>query len=83
MTEAVRALVRETFSELGLDTSSHWRETVLIREGAYCGRRFDVAGGHAIWFAEEQQIKFFLADGRLACKRDLLRPRELPRKAAA
>jgi hypothetical protein len=83
MTEAVRALVRGTFTELGLDPSPQWRETVLIRDGAYCGRRFDVAGGHAIWFVEEQQIKFFLGDGRLACKRDLVPPRELPRKAAA
>jgi hypothetical protein len=83
MTEAVRALVRTTFSELGIDSAPLWRETVLIRDGAYCGRRFDVAGGHAIWFVEEQQIKFYLADGRLACKRDLHSPRELPRKAAA
>jgi hypothetical protein len=83
MTEAVRALVRTTFSELGIDTSPLWRETVLIRNGAYCGRRFDVAGGHAIWFVEEHQIKFFLGDGRLACKRDVGPPHELPRKAAA
>lgn len=83
MTETVRALVRSTFAELGLDTTQPWRETVLIREGVYCGRRFDLPGGHAIWFVEEQQIKFYRGDGRLACKRHIEPPCPLPQTAAA
>src|SRR6476620_8687471 len=62
----IRQLVNHTFAELHLSAGCDPRETVLIRDGLYCGRRFDVENGHAVWFMEEEQIKFFRADGRLA-----------------
>jgi len=62
----IRQLVNETFAELHLSGGAEPRETILIRGGHYCGRRFDVENGHAVWFMEEEQIKFFRADGRLA-----------------
>ena len=63
--ESVRQLVSKTLAELGCDTSGSLGETVLIRHGLYCGRRFSYAGGYAIWFIEEHQIKFFGANGAL------------------
>jgi hypothetical protein len=65
LTTDVRRLVMETFSQLGLSDGAEPRESVLIRGGAYCGRRFDVEHGHAIWFLEPQQVKFFRASGAL------------------
>jgi hypothetical protein len=59
----VRQLVVETFARLGLSCSAELCETILIRDGMYCGRRFDVEDGHAIWFIEEEQLKFFNASG--------------------
>jgi len=66
LTEAVRRLVAETFSRLRVDGAEEIRESILIRQGIYCGRRFEAAGGHAIWFAEENQIKVFHNSGHVA-----------------
>jgi hypothetical protein len=40
-------------------------ESIMIRQGVYCGRRFQAATGYAIWFVEENQIKVFEDGGRL------------------
>ncbi|MBX3421868.1 MAG: hypothetical protein KF752_09975 [Pirellulaceae bacterium] len=33
-------------------------ETILIRNGLFCGRRFQWEGYQVIWFLEEDQVKF-------------------------
>jgi hypothetical protein len=66
LTETIRRHVAATFVELGLSRGAEPRETILIREGAYCGRRFDAEDGHAVWFIEEGQVKFYRVDGSLA-----------------
>jgi hypothetical protein len=63
MTEFVRNLVAQTFTQLGVDGRDELRETILIRDGNYCGRRFEAEGGAAVWFVEEGQIKFYGTDG--------------------
>jgi hypothetical protein len=63
----VRRIVTDTFGAIGLSDGPEPQETILIRDGAYCGRRFDASRGHAVWFVEEEQIKFFRADGSMAC----------------
>src|SRR5262245_31745321 len=65
LTESVRRLVATAFEELGVDCGAELRETLLLREGNYCGRRFDLAGGHALWFFEEDQVKLYGAAGRV------------------
>ncbi len=40
-------------------------ETILIRDGHYCGRRFQAEHGHAVWFLEENLIKVYLSDGQV------------------
>ena len=63
LTESVRRLIGEVFAQLRLGDGSAPREMLLIRDGVYCGRRFEVQGGHAIWSFEEDQLKLFRSDG--------------------
>ena len=64
LTEAVRRRVAETFAEGG-QPAQNLRETILVSDGAYCGRRFEAPQGHAIWFVEEDQLKFYRPDGSI------------------
>ena len=41
------------------------RETLLVRGGMYCGRRFTVHGHILTWFAEENEVKLMGPNGRL------------------
>jgi hypothetical protein len=66
LTADIRHLVTEKFVQLGLSCGAELCETILVRDGLYCGRRFDAENGHAIWFVEEEQIKFFRASGSVA-----------------
>jgi hypothetical protein len=63
--EQVRNLVQQQFEALAVSTASGVEETILIRSGFYCGRRFAVEHAHALWFCEEDQLKFYGADGAL------------------
>ena len=63
--ERVRQLVLDTLQQLGADLTQRPRETILVRAGYYCGRRFDCDGFQATWFFEEQQVKFHGRDGSL------------------
>ena len=65
LTEGVRRLVATAFADLGVEPGSELRETILIRGGGYCGRRFETDAAAAIWFVEENQLKVFRADGTL------------------
>jgi hypothetical protein len=64
-TQTVRQIVADTLANLGLAGAQPCRETVLIRGGVYCGRRFDAENAHAVWFVEEGEIKIFAPDGRV------------------
>jgi len=64
-TESVRRLIAEVFRQLRLSDDDAPRQSLLIRDGNYCGRRFDADRGHALWFFEEDQVKVFGADGRV------------------
>ncbi len=62
--DAIRRLIHATLSELRVE-HTELRETILIRDGHYCGRRFHAAKSEAIWFIEEDQVKFYGEDGRV------------------
>ena len=66
LTDTVRRLVAEAFTDLGMLLGDELRETILIRDGGYCGRRFETDQATAIWFVEEGQLKVYRADGTLA-----------------
>ncbi|MEQ8788089.1 MAG: hypothetical protein RIC55_17405 [Pirellulaceae bacterium] len=59
----VRTIVENTLLELGAGADSEPLESILIRNGYYCGRRFDRDGIQAVWFIEENEIKFYGKDG--------------------
>jgi len=65
-TESVRRVVSQAFARLGHVEPAEIRETILIRDGYYCGRRFETDSAAAVWFVEENQVKVYRADGTIA-----------------
>jgi hypothetical protein len=63
------------------------QETMLIRQGCYCGKRLSTQGYSGIWFVEEGQIKLLGPDGHsfgtLSVAAFLQQATELPTKKAA
>ncbi|RMF39556.1 MAG: hypothetical protein D6753_13580 [Planctomycetota bacterium] len=57
--EQVREAVRSQLRDLGAENVEAMRETMLIRNGMYCGRRFQCGTYQAIWFIEEDELKLF------------------------
>jgi len=55
----VRELVQQQFSEMRTGGGTICGEAVLVRGGQYCGHRFQGIGISAVWFLEEDQIKFY------------------------
>jgi hypothetical protein len=66
LTETIRRRVVDTFAALGMAGGEELRESILIRDGAYCGRRFETSQAHAVWFVEEDELKFYRPDGSVA-----------------
>lgn len=65
MLERIRTAIRAELTALGVIDLSEFNETILIRNGLYCGRKFRCQGHHVVWFVEENQIKFFGPGGDL------------------
>lgn len=61
----VRRLLESWWRERQPGAAEEMRESILIRDGYYCGRRFLCGSLSAVWFAEEDQIKLFDQDGQL------------------
>ena len=64
----VRDLVRDQLASLqresiGAQSDQAWRESILLKEDHYIGRRFFWSGYGAIWLIEEDTIEFRLPDG--------------------
>ena len=57
----VRRQVSETFAHMQVPQPDQVRESILLRGGSYCGRRFEADGAYAIWFLEEDEVKFYRA----------------------
>ena len=62
LTHTVRELVCQTFAQLGLSSGSEPREAILVREGSYCGRRFELDTAHAVWLIDDDQVTVFGSD---------------------
>ncbi len=65
LTEEIRQHARRRLEEMGAAPQADLVETILIRDGYYCGRRFSCDGFSAVWFVEETQVKFYHRDGRV------------------
>lgn len=67
--ERVRQIVKQAMVARGVDPSGDLCETILIRDGYYCGRCFTCQDYRAVWFLEENLIKFFCRDSGLIFSR--------------
>ena len=52
LTQFVRRLVASALPRHCGPEEAAIEESIMIRQGVYCGRRFQTAGGYAIWFVE-------------------------------
>ena len=62
LVERVREIVKTAFTERGVSSFEDLCETILVRDGFYCGRCFTLGDLRAVWFLEENVIKFFCRD---------------------
>ncbi len=83
LTEEIRRHARRRMETLGANPQGEMIETILIRDGYYCGRRLECDGLSAVWFVEEHQLKFYGRDGSVltTCSVSDLVP--APRRLAA
>ncbi len=63
--ERVRELIQKKMQIHGATLDPPPTESILIRDGFFCGRRFTSAQIHAVWFHEENQVKFHRQDGTM------------------
>ncbi len=63
--EKIRLAIAEQLTTFGVPSISSMHETILIRNGIFCGRKFQCEGYEVVWFMEEDQIKFFSPCGDL------------------
>jgi hypothetical protein len=57
--DEIRRQVAQTFGRMEVREPDQFRESILIRKGSYCGRRFEAEGAYAVWFLEEDEVKFY------------------------
>jgi len=65
MIERIREAIGSQLVSMGVSDLDTLRETILIRNGLYCGRKLECQGHTVVWFVEEHQIKFFGPCGNL------------------
>ena len=64
--ESIRTSLKCVVSQRALvNSQATILETTLIRNGAFCGRRFSLAGFSVVWFQEEGQVKLYSPLGTL------------------
>lgn len=69
--ETIRTRVRSIFETRGVATDAEMCESLLIRDGFFCGRRFEMDGLCAVWFVEEDELKIYDRDGALLAAKSL------------
>ena len=65
MLELVRDTVRSIFAAQGVTSFADFSESIMVRDGYYCGRSFGCGGMRAVWFVEENLLKIFGRDNQL------------------
>ena len=61
----MRSAVATQLQQFGVKQPAEMHETLLIRNGLFCGRKFQSEGHLVVWFIEEDEIKFFSPCGEL------------------
>lgn len=60
---AVRLKAVEVFRHFRLGDGPEPAEAILIKGGIYCGRRFEVERGYAVWDAASDELRIFRQAG--------------------
>ena len=63
--EKIRIAIADQLCEFGVERPESLHETILIRHGIFCGRKFQLERYVVVWFVEEDEIKFFDPSGEL------------------
>jgi hypothetical protein len=63
--EAVRHQVSQAFERYQIADGSEPRESILLKGGIYCGRRFEVGTGYAMWNAQNDELKIYATNGKV------------------
>lgn len=79
----VRQMVHDTLRRLEGQPEIEPHESVLIQDGYYCGRRFVSDQMEAVWLFEDDQLKFYHADGTLVEVIDASGPARVHHQRAA
>lgn len=61
----MRFAIATQLQQFGVKAPVELHETLLIRNGLFCGRKFQSDGHLVVWFIEEDEIKFFSPCGEL------------------
>lgn len=82
--QEVRRLVQHVFDQLGIDDAeaSDVNETILINDGAYRGRSYQIDGYFAMWLIDAGLLQFYDDDGNMLRTVKLFSEKE-PEKMAA
>jgi len=82
--QSIRAALARRLGISGEVADEQIRETILVRAGMFCGRRFTVHGHVLTWFIEENEVKLIGPDGRLviACRASVFATPDVVRRAA-
>ena len=76
----IRTALHSRLLELAKTPDSPVQETLLIRDGCYCGQKFRVGLYTAVWFVEEAEVKIFGPSGTLV---EAFRAESMPTLRAA
>jgi len=63
--DAIRGYLKRWFATQTDGQPWEASESILIREGFYCGRCFHLPGFRAVWFFEEDEVKVSRLSGEL------------------
>lgn len=63
--EKAREAIAWHLQALGVKRIETMHETMLIRNGLFCGRKFECEQHQVVWFLEEDEIKFFSPVGEM------------------
>ena len=68
--DTVRSVAKSLLAEHGA-ADDDYRETILIRDGLYFGRRYEQGGFSAVWLVAENDLQLFDESGVLVASGNL------------
>ena len=80
---AIRLKAVQAFGQFRLSDGQEPRESILLKKGIYCGRRFEVERGYAVWNAEKDELSVFRTEGKPLATISLASSPQVSTRAAA